>query len=109
MQVWELNFSFYAVRDYVELDLYFSANCDKTAVINCEIQIIDNLKMNVLIETNVLVSEQINVLLSQWKTVIESCKNIELSLNITTLLNQINWLLLSNDQITISVYDSIII
>ena len=74
-------------EDYVELNLYLSADYDKTAVIHWEIHIIDDLKVNILIRTNILVSEQINVLLSQWKAVIESYENVKLNLNITTLHN----------------------
>ena len=58
-----------------------------------------------LIETDILVSEWINILLSQWKAIIGSCKNIKVNLNVTTLSNQINWLLLSNDQMIILIYD----
>ena len=109
MKVQGLSFSSYAVRDYVELDLYFSVNHDKTAVIHCEIHIVKDLKVNILIKTDILISEKINVLLSQWKVIIESCQNVQLNLNVITLLNQINQLLLLNDKITISVYDSIIV
>ena len=76
MKVWGLGFSSYVIKDYVELDLYFSANHDRTAVIHCEIYIIDDLKVNVLIKTDILVSEQIDVLLSQQKAVMKSCKSI---------------------------------
>ena len=65
MKVQRLDFSSHSVRDYVKLNLYLSANHDKTAVIHYEIYIIDDLKVNVLIETDILISEQINILLSQ--------------------------------------------
>ena len=65
MKVQELDFSLHAAEDYVELNLYLSANYDRTAVIHCKIHIVDDLKVNVLIETDILVSEWINVLLSQ--------------------------------------------
>ena len=109
MKVQELDSSLHAAEDYIELNLFFSADHDKTAVIQCKTHIINELKANVLIETDILISEQIDVLLSQWKAVIESCQNVQLDLNITILLNQINWLLLLNNQTTISVYNSIII
>ena len=109
MKIQGLSFSSHSVKDYVKLKLYLSANHDKTAVIHWEIHIIDNLKVNILVRTDILVSEQINVLLSQRKAVIRSCRNIELDLNVTTLSNQTNRLLLLNDQITVSVYDSIIV
>ena len=106
MKVWGLGFSLHTIRDYVELDLYFSANHNKTTVIHCEIHIVKDLKVNILIETDILISEKIDILLSQWKVIIESCQNIQ---NVTTLLNQINQLLLLNDKITISVYNFTII
>ena len=64
MKVQKLSFSSYAVRDYVELNLFFSADHDRTVIIHCEIYVVDELKVNVLIETDILISEQINVLLS---------------------------------------------
>ena len=109
LKVQGLSFSSHSAEDYVKLELYLSANYDKTAVIHWEIHIIDDLKVNILVRTDILVSEQIDILLSQRKAVIRSCRNIELDLNVTTLLNQTNRLLLLNDQITVSVYDSIIV
>lgn len=38
------------------------------------------------------------------KDSLRSCENVELNLNVITLLNQINWLLLLNEQIMIAVY-----
>ena len=87
MKVRGLGFSSHSVRDYVKLDLYLLTSHDKTAVIHWEIYVVDDLKVSILIKTDILVSEKIDVLLSQWKTVIESCKNIQLKLNITTLQN----------------------
>ena len=109
MKVWGLSFSLHAAEDYIELNLFFSADHSKTAVIHCEIHIIDDLKANVLIETDILISEKIDILLSQWKIIVGSCQNVQLDLNITTLSNQTNQLLLLNDQTTISIYDSIIV
>ena len=109
MKVWGLGFSSHAVRDYIELNLFFSADHSKTAVIHCKIHIVDDLKANVLIETDILISEKIDILLSQWKAIVESCQNVQLDLNVTTLLNQTNWLLLLNNQTMIPVYDSIIV
>ena len=109
IKVQGLDFSSHTAEDYIELNLFFSADHSRTAVIYCEIHIVNDLKANVLIETNILISEQINVLLSQWKAVMRSCKNVQLDLNVTTLLNQINWLLLLNNQITTSVYDLTVI
>ena len=99
----------HSVRDYMKLDLYLSADHNRTAVICWEIHIINDLKVNILIETDILISEQIDILLSQQKTIIESCQNVQLNLNVITLLNQINQLLLLNDWTTISVYSSIIV
>ena len=93
----------------MKLDLYLSANHDRTVIIHHEIHIVNELKVNMLIETDILISEQIDMFLSQCKAVIESCENVELNINVTTLLNQINCLLLLNNQITISAYDSIIV
>ena len=84
MKVQELSFSSHSAEDYVKLKLYLSANYNKTAVIHWEIHVINDLKVNILIKTDILVSEQINILLSQWKAVIESCKNIQLNLNVIT-------------------------
>ena len=44
-------------EDYVKLDLFFSADHDRTAVIHHKIYIVNDLKVNVLIETDILVSE----------------------------------------------------
>ena len=90
MKVWGLEFSSHAAKDYVELNLYFSDNHSRTAVIHWEIYVINNLKAHILVETDILISEQVNILLSQREAVIESCKNIELDLNVITLLNQTN-------------------
>ena len=65
MKVQDLDFSSHAAEDYIELNLFFSADHSRTAVICYEIHIINDLKTNVLIETDILISEQINVLLSQ--------------------------------------------
>ena len=72
MKVQELNFSSHVTEDYIELDLYLSADHSKTAVIHCKIHIINDLKANILIKTDILISEKINVLLSQWKVIIGS-------------------------------------
>ena len=65
MKVQGLGFSSHAVKDYVELNLFFSADHSKTAVIHHKIHIIDDLKANILIKTDILISEKIDVLLSQ--------------------------------------------
>ena len=109
MKVQKLDFISHTAEDFAELDLYLSANHGRTVIIHCEIHIINDLKVNILIEIDILVSEQIDILLSQRKVIVESCQNVQLNLNVTTLLNQINWLLLLNNQIMISVYDSIIV
>ena len=57
MKVWELEFSSHAAKDYVKLNLYLSADHDRTAVICREIYIDNDLKINILIETDILVSE----------------------------------------------------
>ena len=109
MKVRGLGSSSHAAGDYVELDLYLPADHDRTAVIRREIHVVDDLKANILIGTDILVPEQINMLLSQRKAVIGSCQNVELDLNITTLPNQTNRLLLSNDQTIIPAYGSTIV
>ena len=73
MKVQGLDFSSHAAENYVELNLFFLTDHDKTAVIHCKIHIINELKANVLIETDILILKQINILLSQCKAVIESC------------------------------------
>ena len=109
IKIQELDFNSHAAEDYVKLNLYLSANHGKTADIHWEIHIINNLKVNILIEIDILISEQIDVLLSQWKVIIESCKKVQLNLNVTTLSNQINQLLLLNNQTIILVYEFIIV
>ena len=108
MKVRGLGSSSHAASDYVELDLYFPAH-GRTAVIQREVHVVNDLKANMLIGNDILVSEQIDVLLSQRKAVIGSCKNVQLDLNVTTLPNQTNRLLLSGDQTTIPAYGSTII
>ena len=65
MKVQELDPSLHAAKDYIELDLFFSADHNRTAVIHHKIHIIDELKANILIETDILISEQIDIFLSQ--------------------------------------------
>ena len=57
MKVQELSFSSHTAKDYIELNLYLSADHSKTAVIQCKIHVIDDLKVNIFIETDILVSE----------------------------------------------------
>ena len=64
MKVQGLNFSSYAAEDYIELNLFFSADHSRTAVIYYEIHIVNDLKASIIIETNILISEKIDILLS---------------------------------------------
>lgn len=109
MKVQGLGSSSHAARDYVELDLHLPANHGRTAIIRREFHVIDDLKANILIGTDILVPEQIDILLSQQKAVIGSCQNVELDLNVTTLPNQTNRLLLLSDQTTMPAYGSTVV
>ena len=109
MKVQGLGSSSHSAEDYVDLDIYFPTNHGKTVVIHREIHIVDDLKANILIGTDILVLERIDVLLSQRKAIIGSCENVELDINVTTLPNQTNRLLMSNSQTTIPAYGSTIV
>ena len=109
MKVRGLGSSSHSAEDYVDLDIYFPTNHGKTAVIHREIHIVDDLKANILIGTDILVPERIDVLLSQRKAIIGSCENVELDINVTTLPNQTNRLLMLNSQTTIPAYGSTIV
>ena len=57
LKIQELNFSSHTAEDYVELDLYLSADHSETAVIQHKIHVVNDLKVNIFIETDILVSE----------------------------------------------------
>ena len=61
------------------------------------------------ISTDILILKKIDVFLSQQKTVIDSCQFMKILINIITLSDCTNWIILFNDETIISVYDYVMI
>ena len=89
ISVCDLETATHQVNEYITLNIYLSDTNSWTACIKREFYLVNDLKAKMLIETDILTAEKITVKLRLINSVaiIESCKNINISLFMTMRLN----------------------